>query len=71
MRLPNAETFALEEFFGLTSPPYAILSHTWGNDRDVLDGRLKAEETRPVKVSGCSEKRSRMDINMSDRHLLH
>ncbi|TDZ31943.1 Vegetative incompatibility protein HET-E-1 [Colletotrichum spinosum] len=30
MRLINTSTLALEEFFGDSVPPYAILSHTWG-----------------------------------------
>ncbi|KAL1844286.1 hypothetical protein VTJ49DRAFT_2343 [Mycothermus thermophilus] len=60
MRLLNADTFKLEEFFYVDRPPpYAILSHTWGSDseevsyRDVLDGKLDSDETRPQKVSGC------------------
>jgi len=45
MRLVNVKTFKLEEFHDKT-PPYAALSHTWGDDneelsfRDVQDGRL-------------------------------
>jgi hypothetical protein len=57
MRLLNVDTFKLEEFF--SSPPrYAILSHTWGSDseevsfRDVLDGRLNSESSRPPKIKG-------------------
>jgi len=30
MRLVNAETRKLEEFFGTDIPIYATLSHTWG-----------------------------------------
>jgi hypothetical protein len=32
MRLINAETRQLEEFFGYNIPKYAILSHRWSND---------------------------------------
>ncbi|KAF9878691.1 hypothetical protein CkaCkLH20_03591 [Colletotrichum karsti] len=32
MRLINTNTLALEEFFGNSIPPYAILSHTWGSE---------------------------------------
>jgi hypothetical protein len=32
MRLINCSTLQLEEFFGSAIPPYAILSHTWGDD---------------------------------------
>ncbi|KAI1400907.1 HET-domain-containing protein [Hypoxylon fuscum] len=34
MRLINVNTFKLEEFFGQEKPPYAILSHAWG-DQEV------------------------------------
>jgi ankyrin repeat protein len=61
MRLLNVDTYRLEEFFYVDPPPYAILSHTWGSDseevsyRDVLDGRLDHDSTRPYKVTGCCE----------------
>jgi hypothetical protein len=32
MRLLHTETLQLHEFFGANIPPYAILSHTWGED---------------------------------------
>jgi hypothetical protein len=59
MRLLNADTLKLEDFFYGDVPPYAILSHTWGSDReevsyrDVLDGRLDSAATRPPKLTGC------------------
>lgn len=42
MRLIDVETLKLQEFAGSGSaPPYAILSHTWGEDevsfRDIQD----------------------------------
>lgn len=36
MRLINAETLKLENFFGKPAPQYAILSHTWGDDEDEV-----------------------------------
>jgi hypothetical protein len=30
MRLINCSTYQLDEFFGSDIPPYAMLSHTWG-----------------------------------------
>ncbi|KAK3346636.1 heterokaryon incompatibility protein-domain-containing protein [Lasiosphaeria hispida] len=60
-----SKTFQLTEFFGVPPPPYAILSHTWGEDseevsyHDVLTGRLNVVETRPIKVSGCCEQAKR------------
>ncbi|KAK4105532.1 HET-domain-containing protein [Parathielavia hyrcaniae] len=59
MRLLNVDTFKLEEFFYVTPPPYAILSHTWGSDseevsyRDVQDGKLDSLSARPFKVRDC------------------
>lgn len=43
MRLLNARTRKLKEFMGCDSaPPYAILSHTWGEEEvschDICDG---------------------------------
>lgn len=58
MRLLNAQTMKLEEFFDKKVPNYAILSHTWGEDevtfRDfdpVLGPRHTSE-----KISGCCGK---------------
>ena len=59
MRLLNVETFRLEDFFSVTPPPYAILSHTWGKDdeevsfRDVMSGGLATPESQPIKLRGC------------------
>jgi Heterokaryon incompatibility protein (HET) len=36
MRLLNVKTLRLEEFFGDDVPPYAILSHTWGNANEEV-----------------------------------
>jgi hypothetical protein len=32
MRLLNSTTYQMKEFYGWSTPPYAILSHTWGDD---------------------------------------
>jgi hypothetical protein len=41
MRLINADTYELEEFFDNRIPPYGILSHTWEDEevtfRDIQD----------------------------------
>lgn len=58
MRLLNVDTFKLEEFI-VNTPPYAILSHTWGKPseevsyHDVLNGILDSTTTRPPKLTGC------------------
>ncbi|EMD93874.1 hypothetical protein COCC4DRAFT_164276, partial [Bipolaris maydis ATCC 48331] len=47
MRLINCSTLELEEFFGSKVPPYAILSHTWGNDEvTFMDLPLYAPATQ-------------------------
>ncbi|KAH8807235.1 heterokaryon incompatibility protein-domain-containing protein [Xylogone sp. PMI_703] len=43
MRLLNANTLALETFFDKEIPPYAILSHTWGNDEVTFQDIASAE----------------------------
>jgi hypothetical protein len=54
MRLLNAKTKRLEEFFEKDIPPYAILSHTWGKDevlfKDVTKGRYNNDSN---KIEGC------------------
>jgi hypothetical protein len=37
MRLLNVHTLKLETFYGATPPPYAILSHTWGEEITFAD----------------------------------
>ncbi|KAK4079789.1 hypothetical protein Trihar35433_894 [Trichoderma harzianum] len=59
MRLINVKTFKLEEFLDYRAPPYAILSHTWGDDyeelsfRDVEDGNINKPGIGSVKFRGC------------------
>ncbi|KAK4078573.1 uncharacterized protein Triagg1_2904 [Trichoderma aggressivum f. europaeum] len=59
MRLINVKTFKLEEFLDYRVPPYAILSHTWGDDseelsfRDVEYGSVNKPGIGSVKFRGC------------------
>lgn len=48
MRLINVETYELKEFFSEKTPPYAILSHTWGTEEVTFQdwARLKDESTK-------------------------
>ncbi|RYP66041.1 hypothetical protein DL769_006143 [Monosporascus sp. CRB-8-3] len=61
MRLINVETSRLEEFPDDRTPPYAILSHTWGSDfeeltfRDVDKGEMDKPGVGSVKFRGCCE----------------
>ncbi|KAI1817834.1 heterokaryon incompatibility protein-domain-containing protein [Poronia punctata] len=58
MRLINVKTFELEDFLDYKAPPYAILSHTWGDDseeltlRDVETGRTSKPGVGSVKFQG-------------------
>ncbi|PMD36310.1 HET-domain-containing protein, partial [Hyaloscypha variabilis F] len=55
MRLLNAHTKRLEEFFEKTTPRYAILSHTWGEDEVTFrefDPILGPRRTS-AKLEGC------------------
>lgn len=59
MRLINIKTLKLEEFLNDDTPPYAILSHTWGNIheeltiRDVQGGKVDKPGVGSVKFRGC------------------
>lgn len=58
MRLINIETSRLEEFLDYKTPPYVILSHTWGDDaeeltfRDIEEGRTGKPGVGSVKLRG-------------------
>ncbi|RYP43385.1 hypothetical protein DL770_011690 [Monosporascus sp. CRB-9-2] len=58
MRLINVKSFKLEEFLDYKTPPYAILSHTWGDDceeltfRDVEEGKFDKPGVGRVKFRG-------------------
>ncbi|KAK7211483.1 hypothetical protein V2G26_018661 [Clonostachys chloroleuca] len=59
MRLINVKTLKLEEFLDYETPPYASLSHTWGNDHDELSfrdaeiGKMDKSTGGCVKLDGC------------------
>lgn len=58
MRLLNAWTLRVEEFAEPNTPPYAILSHTWGSQEVLLHdiGTKKAETLKGYpKIIGCCE----------------
>ncbi|KAL2062120.1 hypothetical protein VTL71DRAFT_6386 [Oculimacula yallundae] len=57
MRLLHTSTFKLHSFFGDDIPPYAILSHRWG-DTEVLFQDVESENGAElaranVKIAGC------------------
>lgn len=61
MWLLNTSTLELKDFVGEGIPPYAILSHTWGDDevtfRDMRKDREAAKhKTGYTKVQKCCEK---------------
>lgn len=49
MRLINVETYELKEFFSEETPPYAILSHTWGAEEVTLQDCARAEYDESIK----------------------
>ncbi|KAL5085662.1 hypothetical protein Trisim1_010008 [Trichoderma cf. simile WF8] len=61
MRLINTQTFQLKDFSYETIPPYAILSHTWGDDfeeltlHDVKNGNIDKPGVGSIKLRGCCE----------------
>ncbi|KAI1349672.1 HET-domain-containing protein [Xylaria sp. FL0043] len=58
MYLLDVHTRQLQEFIGNMTPPYAILSHTWGDDevlfQDLADPRHK-EKLGYRKIEGCCQ----------------
>ena len=61
MWLLNTTTLELRDFVGAEIPPYAILSHTWGEDEVTFKDMLKYRETARqkagfLKVEKCCEK---------------
>ncbi|KAK3348739.1 hypothetical protein B0T25DRAFT_228699 [Lasiosphaeria hispida] len=61
MRLINIKTLKLEELSDDNLPPYAILSHTWGDDheeltfREIEDGEIDKPGVGSVKLRGCCQ----------------
>lgn len=48
MRLLNTRTFELEDF-GVQSPPYTILSHTWGEEEVTFQDMSDLDAARNKK----------------------
>jgi hypothetical protein len=57
MRLSNARTQQLELFNGNDIPEYAILSHTWGEDKD----EALFEDAVPIKASATKKGWKKID----------
>ena len=68
MRLINTSTLKLEEFSEEDAPPYAILSHTWGNDseeltfRQVVNGETDKGNLGSIKLRGCCRQAQKEDL---------
>jgi hypothetical protein len=62
MRLIDVKTCKLVKFLDYETPPYAILSHTWGVEEEELDfddvkeGRINKPGVGSVKFRGCCRK---------------
>jgi len=61
MRLLNAQTKQFEEFFDET-PPYAILSHTWGSNELTFKQMEQSGYTPSRKIDGCCEQALKDDL---------
>ncbi len=59
MRLLQVPSFELKEFFDASTPPYAILSHTWEKDevlfRDMADISVASKKAGFGKIIGAAE----------------
>lgn len=59
MHLINVETFSLETFTSKSIPPYAILSHTWGTEKeevsfsDIRKEKFEKTGNGVEKLRGC------------------
>ncbi|KAH8592855.1 heterokaryon incompatibility protein-domain-containing protein [Bisporella sp. PMI_857] len=57
MRLLNTQTLRLEDFASDALPPYAILSHTWGNAevsfQSLESGNYASQGNGYLKIRGC------------------
>ncbi|KAE8376536.1 HET-domain-containing protein [Aspergillus bertholletiae] len=71
MRFINVQAYRLEEFFNEQVPPYAILSHTWGNDqdevsfRDITKGNTKGASANhwPIKLERYCKQAAKDGLN--------
>ncbi|KAI0153038.1 HET-domain-containing protein [Xylariaceae sp. FL1272] len=55
MRLLNTSTFKLETFIGGRVPPYAILSHTWGEDEVLFEDIQRAPKKQWKTKTGAKK----------------
>src|SRR3569833_4019459 len=59
MHLFSTKALGLKEFFDDKTPPYAILSHTWGPDaeeltfQDIKQGKIEKPGIGTVNLRGC------------------
>jgi hypothetical protein len=51
MWLINTSTLSLELYYGDGIPPYAILSHTWGDDEVSFQEFTQASETKNDRIT--------------------
>ncbi|KAI1770026.1 HET-domain-containing protein [Hypoxylon cercidicola] len=65
MRLINVNTLELEEFFGTKTPPYAILSHAWGEEEVTFqdwgrrgDNAIRSKKGFSKIVGACRRARA-------------
>jgi hypothetical protein len=68
MRLINVNTLALKSFETDSTPPYAILPHTWGADQeeisfqDIQEGNIDKPGNGTKKLRECCRQAQRDDL---------
>jgi hypothetical protein len=66
MRLLNTSTYQLESFLGTEKPPYAILSHTWESEGEILLNDLQSPPSQLSSKAGWSKVKNTCDCAIQD-----
>ena len=66
MRLLNTSTYQLESFLGTEKPPYAILSHTWELEGEILFNDLQLPPNQLSSKAGWSKVKNTCDRAIQD-----
>jgi len=69
MRLINVNNYSVSEFIGRNAYPYAILSHTWGDDevsfKDIQDVNAARRKESFKKIDFCCKQAKKDKLNGS------
>ncbi|KAI0023631.1 heterokaryon incompatibility protein-domain-containing protein [Xylariomycetidae sp. FL0641] len=67
MRLLNCKSLLLETFAGRRIPPYATLSHTWGEDEIVYEDVAEPTRSRKYMIRSWGKRSGAQTRNWKDR----